>query len=122
MSENIYNTEGQFTEKEKKFLGKLVPEQEYTDVETQKLIAEVETKTDDKRTFRLIKYLKALRRYLTDSNVQWYKKSIVIGALIYFVSPIDTIPDIAPILGYLDDLGVITWTLKFLGDELKTYI
>jgi uncharacterized membrane protein YkvA (DUF1232 family) len=41
--------------------------------------------------------------------------------LVYFISPIDAIPDIAPLVGYLDDLGVITAVIKFLGSELIPY-
>lgn len=67
------------------------------------------------------KDLKALYRYMLDPSVQWYRKSIVVAALIYFISPIDAIPDIAPLVGYLDDLGVITAVLKFMGSELIPY-
>jgi uncharacterized membrane protein YkvA (DUF1232 family) len=65
--------------------------------------------------------VKALYKYMRDRYVPWYRKSIVVGALIYFISPIDTIPDLAPLVGYLDDLGVITAVLKFLGSELIPY-
>ena len=68
-----------------------------------------------------VKDLKALFSYMTDKHVAWYRKSIVVGALIYFISPIDTIPDIAPLIGYLDDLGVITAVLKYMGSELIPY-
>ena len=67
------------------------------------------------------KDIMALFRYLQDSFVSWHRKAIVIAALIYFISPIDTIPDVAPLFGYLDDLGVITALLKFLGGELIPY-
>ncbi len=67
------------------------------------------------------KDVKALYRYMRDKYVPWYRKSIVIGALIYFISPIDTIPDLAPLVGYLDDLGVIMAVLKFMGSELIPY-
>lgn len=76
------------------------------------------------RTGKKISFAKdivALYRYLLDSNVAWYRKSIVVGALIYFISPIDTITDLAPLVGYLDDLGVITAVLKYLGSELIPY-
>lgn len=63
----------------------------------------------------------ALFNYLRDSFVSWHRKAIVVGALIYFISPIDTIPDLAPLFGYLDDLGVITAVMKFLGHELVPY-
>ncbi len=67
------------------------------------------------------KDVKALYRYMRDTEVPWYRKSIVIGALIYFISPIDTIPDLVPLVGYLDDLGVIMAVLKFMGSELIPY-
>lgn len=63
----------------------------------------------------------ALYRYMKDSFVSWQRKAIVVAALIYFISPIDSIPDLTPFFGYLDDLGVITALLKFLGSELVPY-
>jgi uncharacterized membrane protein YkvA (DUF1232 family) len=65
--------------------------------------------------------VKALFRYMTDKDVPWYRKSIVVAALIYFISPIDAIPDMVPLVGYLDDLGVIMAVMKFLGSELIPY-
>jgi len=67
------------------------------------------------------KDIHALYNYFTAKNVSWYRKSIVAGALIYFIAPIDTIPDLTPLFGYLDDLGVIAAVLKFLGSELMQY-
>ncbi|MDA3860735.1 MAG: YkvA family protein [Melioribacteraceae bacterium] len=67
------------------------------------------------------KDLIALFHYLVDNSVSWHRKTIVAGALIYFVVPFDAIPDLAPLFGYMDDLGVITATLKFLGSELIPY-
>lgn len=63
----------------------------------------------------------ALYHYMTDPLVSWHRKAIVVMGLVYFISPIDTIPDIAPLIGYMDDLGVITALLKFLGSELIPY-
>jgi len=58
---------------------------------------------------------------MKDPLVRWHRKAIVIAALIYFIVPIDTIPDLTPFFGYLDDLGVITALLKYLGSELMSY-
>jgi len=63
----------------------------------------------------------ALYRYMKDPFVKWYRKAIVAAALVYFIVPIDTIPDITPLFGYLDGLGVITALLKYLGNELMKY-
>jgi len=63
----------------------------------------------------------ALYSYMKDPSVKWYRKAIIVAALIYFIVPIDTIPDITPLFGYLDDLGVIAALLKYLGSELVPY-
>lgn len=63
----------------------------------------------------------ALFRYMKDPYVGWHRKAIVVGALVYFISPIDAIPDLIPFFGYMDDLGVIAAVLKFLGSELIPY-
>ena len=67
------------------------------------------------------KDIKALYRYMKAKDVSWHRKAIVIGALIYFISPVDSIPDISPLIGYLDDLGVITALIKYLGHELTSF-
>ena len=67
------------------------------------------------------KDIKALYNYFIDRNIPWYRKSIVVGALVYFIMPIDSIPDLAPLVGYLDDLGVITAVIKYLGNELMQF-
>lgn len=67
------------------------------------------------------KDIMALYSYMKDPLVSWHRKAIVVMGLVYFISPIDTIPDIAPLVGYLDDLGVITALIKFLGSELIPY-
>lgn len=69
----------------------------------------------------LLKDIKALYQYMKDPYVSWHRKAIVAAALIYFITPIDAIPDISPLIGYLDDLGVITALLKYLGHELMSY-
>jgi len=63
----------------------------------------------------------ALVNYMRDPLVSWHRKAIVVAGLIYFISPIDAIPDITPLVGYLDDLGVITALMKYLGHELTPY-
>ena len=63
----------------------------------------------------------ALYKYMKDPLVKWYRKAIVVAGLIYFIVPIDAIPDMTPFFGYLDDLGVITALLKYLGSELMSY-
>lgn len=40
-----------------------------------------------------------------------WARSIVLGVLGYFLAPIDIIPDLTPIIGYTDDIGVLSFGL-----------
>ncbi len=73
------------------------------------------------RKISFVKDIKALYSYMKDPYISWHRKTIVVSALLYFILPIDAVPDIAPLIGYLDDLGVITAVIKFLGSELVQY-
>lgn len=74
-----------------------------------------------KRKLRFIGDAIALFRFMSDPDVHWSKKAIVVGALLYFIIPVDSIPDIVPIVGYLDDAGVVAIAVKYLGKQLKAY-
>jgi hypothetical protein len=43
---------------------------------------------------------------------------IIVGALVYFLSPIDSIPDLLGPLGFSDDIAVIT----LVYSQMKTYL
>ncbi len=52
---------------------------------------------------------KALTLYYTlkDDDTPGLAKAKIIAALGYFISPVDAIPDVAPLVGFSDDLGVL---------------
>src|SRR5215218_604441 len=52
-----------------------------------------------------------LGRLLKDTRVPTAEKALFVGAIVYFVSPIDLIPDIFPFIGQVDDIYVIALTL-----------
>ena len=41
----------------------------------------------------------------------YWAKHIVLGALGYLIAPIDAIPDLSPIIGYTDDMGILSFGL-----------
>ena len=45
----------------------------------------------------------------------------IVGALIYFVSPVDLIPDGVPVVGYLDDAVVIKTAWDLTESDIKEY-
>lgn len=42
-----------------------------------------------------------------DPRVPWFAKAVAAGVAAYALSPIDLIPDVIPVLGYLDDLVIV---------------
>lgn len=42
-----------------------------------------------------------------DPRVPWYAKALAMAVAAYALSPIDLIPDVVPVLGYLDDLVIV---------------
>lgn len=46
----------------------------------------------------------ALYYALLDPRTPWYAKGVIVLVVAYALSPIDLIPDVIPVVGYLDDL------------------
>ena len=46
----------------------------------------------------------------------------IISALIYFVSPIDIVPDSVPVLGYFDDAAVVAACWKLVESDVDEYL
>ena len=68
---------------------------------------------------------RALRLYYAARRPEtpaWAKTSIF-GALAYFISPIDAIPDLLPFIGFSDDLTVMAAALAmislYIDDDVK---
>jgi uncharacterized membrane protein YkvA (DUF1232 family) len=40
-----------------------------------------------------------------------WARSIITGAMAYLICPVDAIPDVTPIVGYTDDIGVLSFAL-----------
>ena len=83
-------------------------------------------KKDTKPVEKLMRYLsarlKAIGVKLTYSALLLYyayerkdtpgwAKNIILGSLAYLLSPFDAVPDLTPLLGFTDDLGVLSFGL-----------
>ena len=74
--------------------------------------------SDDDFWDKLLKYAKVAGREVVERALQLYfaaqnpetpawAKTVIYGALGYFIFPVDAIPDLTPVVGYADDLGVL---------------
>lgn len=56
-------------------------------------------------------FLKLLYRLFKDSRVPVTEKALLVGAIVYVISPLDLIPDVIPFIGEVDDLYLVALTL-----------
>ena len=54
-----------------------------------------------------------------DPDTPAWAKTVVLGALGYFISPIDAIPDVVPAVGFSDDLGVLIAAVATVATNIK---
>lgn len=56
---------------------------------------------------------------LIDKDTSSVAKATIIAALGYFISPIDVIPDVTPLVGFSDDLGILVAALSAISSQIK---
>lgn len=54
-------------------------------------------------------------------QLPWKTLIRVIAVLIYFVSPIDILPDFLPIIGLTDDIALMLWLFSGMGDDIEKF-
>ncbi|MBA3263967.1 MAG: DUF1232 domain-containing protein [Thermoleophilaceae bacterium] len=54
------------------------------------------------------------KRLLADPRVEWWRKALLVGVIVYLASPIDLVPDFIPVAGQLDDAILVVVALRVL--------
>lgn len=67
---------------------------------------------------RLIKAY-ALGRY---RDIPWKSILIIVAAIIYFVNPLDLLPDLIPVAGLTDDFAVLVWVYNTVNTEIDKFL
>jgi len=126
MSENILDEPKIFEELRKK--SKKIDEKDVTRV----LSSEVKTKEKAKSlnlnvfsklfnqlslAYEMIKDFKA-KRYV---DLPWRTITLITVAIIYFINPIDIIPDILPVIGFTDDAIAFASIFRSVQGDLMRY-
>lgn len=67
--------------------------------------------------------LRLLLQWATRSyqQVSWTPLVVIVGALLYFITPLDAIPDALGAFGFMDDVTVIGTAVQSVRGELKRF-
>lgn len=91
----------------------------YSDKRLWKKLSKFAKAIGAKTTYTVLLMYYAYRR----KDTPRWAKNIVLGALGYLIAPIDAIPDISPLVGFTDDLGVLSFGLvaiaAYVNDDVK---
>lgn len=52
---------------------------------------------------------------MIDPKTPWSARAALAGALVYFITPFDLIPDFLPGIGFVDDAAVLATAVGFVG-------
>jgi uncharacterized membrane protein YkvA (DUF1232 family) len=63
----------------------------------------------------------AMYHLLRDPRAGWSAKLLTAFAVFYALWPLDLIPDVAPVLGWLDDLGIIGLVFAYVAHAANRY-
>jgi uncharacterized membrane protein YkvA (DUF1232 family) len=69
----------------------------------------------------LPRFLSAFWRFLKDPGRGLGSKAFAVAAIVYALWPIDLLPDLLPLLGWLDDLGLVGIAIAWLLREVSAY-
>ena len=96
---------------------------------TEKLLKDAQAKANKhngpitERLDELMTFIRLIRAYFNGQyrDVPWETIAVALAAVIYFVSPIDLIPDVIPVAGYVDDAAVVGVVIASLTNDLEHF-
>lgn len=54
-------------------------------------------------------------------TLPWQSLSLIVAAVLYFVMPVDLIPDFILSLGFADDAALLAWTFRQVRSDLDAF-
>jgi uncharacterized membrane protein YkvA (DUF1232 family) len=55
-------------------------------------------------------------------NIPWKSLLLVLAAVIYFINPIDLLPDLVPFVGLTDDFAILVWLYNTVNIEIDKFL
>jgi|TARA_B100001094_G_scaffold100643_1_gene96812 uncharacterized membrane protein YkvA (DUF1232 family) len=54
--------------------------------------------------------------------VPWKTICLIVAGLIYFIYPVDLIPDFIPVTGLIDDVAFIAWIYESIKEDVELFL
>lgn len=76
----------------------------------------------------VVRYLSVFIRIIKDYNAGYYPhlpwKSLlsIVGVILYFINPLDVIPDFIPGIGLIDDITLLAYVYKSIENDVEDYL
>jgi len=67
-------------------------------------------------------HVRLVGRLIKDTRVPAYLKVLPFAPILYFLFPLDVIPDLIPVIGQMDDLGVLMLALQAFVMMVPQYV
>ena len=81
-------------------------------------------KTSAKLNDSLRLFIRIINAYTSKeyTYVPWKTICLIVAGLIYFIYPVDLIPDFIPVSGLIDDVILIAWIYESIQDDIKNFL
>uniref|UniRef100_UPI004048A2CE YkvA family protein n=1 Tax=Roseivirga sp. TaxID=1964215 RepID=UPI004048A2CE len=124
----LNDREEKFLDRMKMKAAKIVNDRE----ELKKLLAKAQdkmakTSSDDSLKTKVIEFLsliiRMIRSYIKGDykETPWQTLVMFVAGILYFITPLDAIPDFIPVAGLIDDATVLVWLGKCFKQDLSNY-
>ncbi len=72
---------------------------------------------------QVMTFNRMVRAYMSGEyrEIPWKNLLLITAGIVYFVAPLDLIPDFIPITGFLDDLTVLMWVFNSVRDSIEDF-
>ena len=83
--------------------------------------------SDDSLKSKIVEFLSLIMRMISSyikgvyTETPWQTILMFVAGLIYFITPIDAIPDFIPVAGLIDDATVLVWLGKSFRDDVSRF-
>ena len=81
-------------------------------------------KTSSKLNDSLRLFIRIINAYTSKeyTYVPWKTICLIVAGLIYFIYPVDLIPDFIPVSGLIDDIALIAWIYESIQDDIENFL